>query len=363
MSIPAQTLNNLRGVLLRCGPFRAYGPVASLFIDSRIAPWASGLPDGGNPSARVDSLISYLSPQSNRQGESALVLFLEVLADRASPGVLCHKELRGLANELAALLGGPVGRSQLYGWQQRASQLQSNIHSELKLKGEYEQLLADTTDPRARRRYTGELARSDGLIAQFQEELAGLSSELSAVQEASSPEVNTALQALQDEMKALRDELSGMEGRLAAGQTDIKMEIVSSQEAILQRLDAQHATLIEQFLKPLSQQQLELVDLAMDALDRQEIAKWEGEHLTNLIQESLIHIKRVRETTPNNGEWQAMKDLLEKSMGWQQKLKSTIPIIPMVLSLESEVSVDVWQALQQAWERLAAKVRKSDGAE
>lgn len=363
MSISGQTLSRLREVLLRCGPFRSYSSLSALFIDSRIEPWGAGLPDGGSPAGRVDALINYLSPQSNRQGDNALALFIEVLADRTSPSVFCYQELRVTANELANKSDAPIGRSQLYGWQQRANDLQTNISNELKLKSEYEQLMADERDPRTRRRYEGELTRSDKLIAQYQSELATLFAELEAVGQTTSAEVNNALQALQDEVKALRGELGEMGGRLAAGQATIKTKIDSNQLEILQRLDAQHKTIIEQFLKPLSKQQLELVNMVMDAHDRQELAKWEAEHLTNLVQAAVVDIKRVRQNTPSHEQWERVEALLGNQVAWQQKVKGSIPLIPFLLSLESEVSVDVWQALQQAWERMMAKVRKQDGAD
>ncbi len=95
----------LRATLLRCGPFASDRALRAVFVDARIAAWRDDIPDN-TPSRgkRVAFLIDALMEQSAASGDNALVLFLRVLADRASPGDACHNQLAQLAAALEGAL-------------------------------------------------------------------------------------------------------------------------------------------------------------------------------------------------------------------------------------------------------------------
>lgn len=153
-------------------------------------------------------------------------------------------------------------------------------------------------------------------------------------------------------------DLHRMEAQLVAGQHKILSEVSDVERAILQRLDAQYRAIATNFLDKLDKQQLELIDLVLAASERQELAQWDAEKLISLVQESAMQIKRVRQNTPSGEEWEAMSAFLQQSIGWRQKVKSVIPIVPLVLSLESEVSVDIRQPLRRMWERITKRLNR-----
>ena len=94
----------LRETLSRCGPFDSDRALRAVFEDARIAPWCDLIFDNTpNRAARIDALIEALLEQVNDASDSALALFLDVLADRISPCHACKQQLAHLAAELREL--------------------------------------------------------------------------------------------------------------------------------------------------------------------------------------------------------------------------------------------------------------------
>lgn len=102
--IPQALLVELREVLATCGPFDDERLLPYVFVDERIYPWAGGVPAAPSRAARIDALIEYLQDQYTSRQENALVLFLEVLRDRANARTACHHRLANLATQLAQAL-------------------------------------------------------------------------------------------------------------------------------------------------------------------------------------------------------------------------------------------------------------------
>lgn len=93
-------------VLLDCAPIGDDGSLFRLFVDQRIRPWRNNLPGASSPRGRVDAVVDYLHDRGNVQGENALVLLLNVLADREDPQTECHTRLVEIARRLEQELGG-----------------------------------------------------------------------------------------------------------------------------------------------------------------------------------------------------------------------------------------------------------------
>lgn len=106
MGIPPHLSPRLRSTLLRCAIFASDAQVHALFVDARLHPWRDTIPDAATPDERVDALIDRLYDQQNRQGESALLLFLHVLADRLDPEDANRRRIHDLMEELAYVFKG-----------------------------------------------------------------------------------------------------------------------------------------------------------------------------------------------------------------------------------------------------------------
>ena len=83
-----------------------------------------------------------------------------------------------------------------------------------------------------------------------------------------------------------------------------------------------------------------------------------AEELIRLTQQAVLDLTHLRQNQPDADQWQSILTLLERDASWEQKLKFSLPIFPF-LSFESEVKVDVLDALKEGWQRLARRVRVS----
>ncbi len=82
--------------LLTCNEFFTSERLYSVFDANKLHPWQSGLPEAGSRKDRIDSTIKYLMGKSLVSGESALILLLQELAMRSSPGTQRYSELQNL---------------------------------------------------------------------------------------------------------------------------------------------------------------------------------------------------------------------------------------------------------------------------
>lgn len=99
-----ELLADLRNVLLDCGPLASASDLRAVFVDQRIKPWRDNLPDASSTTSRMDVVISYLIDRRNRGGENALLLFLQVLRDRANKEEACYDELVAMVERLGEAL-------------------------------------------------------------------------------------------------------------------------------------------------------------------------------------------------------------------------------------------------------------------
>ncbi len=78
--IPSALYTPLREALKKCNDvFSNQQMLWSVFSEERLKSWQDNLPEAYNLSQRVDFTISYLADTYRRDGESVLVLFLEIL--------------------------------------------------------------------------------------------------------------------------------------------------------------------------------------------------------------------------------------------------------------------------------------------
>lgn len=104
-AISPELNNRLHEVLARCPQFDSAAQLHSVFVDERISPWRDAIPEAGSRSERIAALIAVLHDRANTQGQSALVLFLQALADTYPPGDALHQELRTLARSVETDVG------------------------------------------------------------------------------------------------------------------------------------------------------------------------------------------------------------------------------------------------------------------
>lgn len=101
MSTSPELYRRLKETLLRCGPFDDAAALRAIFAHPSLSPWRYHVSDADDAQTRVEKLLARLAGQADARGTPALVLLLDVLAER-TPGTLCAEALRGLAAAVAA---------------------------------------------------------------------------------------------------------------------------------------------------------------------------------------------------------------------------------------------------------------------
>lgn len=84
---------------MECGPFGSDRALRAVFADPRLQPWRDSAPGGRSVEARVDATIDYLRGKYDEAGRNALILFLQVLSERAADQ--CGPRLAELAEQVA----------------------------------------------------------------------------------------------------------------------------------------------------------------------------------------------------------------------------------------------------------------------
>lgn len=93
---------SLHQVLVNCDEFKNPHLLYALMGIITLKQWQSNLPNADSVSERVDLTIDYLSNKHNVYGENALLLLLQVLADRYAAQDMQKKALLELLDELRA---------------------------------------------------------------------------------------------------------------------------------------------------------------------------------------------------------------------------------------------------------------------
>ncbi len=232
--------------------------------------------------------------------------------------------------------------------QQRLHDLQQNIQRSLNLLRQYEMRLQMEDDPRKLLRYQYEIDREKETIERYTKDAAALGP-LST----QSPEANAmhqSLDTLHQKVDALSQQLSDVGRKLTGGQANIMAHLV--------QLDRQQQAHFLALTQRLDQNQVELVDLLLDLADKQQIAQWDAASLTLMTQQALVDLHHLRQNQPDSAQWQSLITLLGQETTWDQKLKWTLPLIPGILTYESEATLDILPTLREAWERLKNRVKK-----
>lgn len=297
----------------------------------------------------------------------------------------------------------PVQESAMNTFQEtRLRDLQRNIKRERQLLKEYEELESDVRDPRERRRYQREIDRQKETIARYQKEASEIAVALGLALTAESPDAEAdagggdqisvgnisggsvaigrgatvihvqpadrdkagaeAVQQLLDAINALSQQVSGAEARLVAEHAATRAQMARQTEAILAHFDAGQRDTVAQLLARLDANQIDLVQRLETAAAQQEIEWREARQLSHELEMTLAELAERHAGQPTAAQYESLLATLEASASWQQKLKLTLPLIPGILAVESEMGFDALGALEQAWQRLSGRFRRDTQA-
>ena len=223
----------------------------------------------------------------------------------------------------------------------RLHQLTDNIRQDLNLLKEYEDELRYETDPGLRGKYRRRIERYRESLTRYQREYDELCKQVTG--EPPAEMVDTA-----DLLRQMNVKLDG----LLIGQETIR-------NALLDRFDASEQTIITAIVQQLDENQLATVQTILDEIETHRVPEDELQETLTALQQALAEISQ-----DNTGHSQLVREAKNLSavvdnpkLDVNQKLKVSVPIIPLILSYEAEVGLKSGLDLKAAWLRLKARVR------
>jgi len=232
----------------------------------------------------------------------------------------------------------------------RTQQLANNIRKDMDLLEDYEDELRYETDPRRLARYRREIERQRESLSHYQQEYDELRR-----QGTDGPPA---------EMQDTADMLHQMDAKLddlLGGQKVIEDDLKDFRKTLLARFDASEQTVITAIVERLDQNQLATVQSILDGMEVNRVPESELQETLNAVQQSLSEIKQNKTGMYDSQVVSESKNLSEivddPKLDVSHKLKVSVPIIPLILSYETEVGLKSELNLKAAWEGLTARVR------
>jgi len=232
----------------------------------------------------------------------------------------------------------------------RLQDLADNIRQDLNLLKEYEDELRYETDPRRLARYRREIERQRESLTRYQQEYDELQKQVTG--EPSAEMVDTA--NLLRQMDAKLDDV-------LKNQKVMQDDLKDLRKTLLARFDASEQVIISTIVQRLDQNQLATVQSILDEIETHRVPENELQETLSTIQQALLEIRQTEIGLYDSQLMSEAKNLSEvvddPKLDVTHKLKVSIPIIPLILSYETEVELKSGLNLKAAWQRLKAGVR------
>ena len=234
--------------------------------------------------------------------------------------------------------------------ERRIQQLANNIRKDMDLLEDYEDELRYETDPRRLARYRREIERQRESLTRYQREYDELRGQVTG-------EPSAEMRETEDILRHLNTKLDG----LLSGQKFIQDDLKDFRKTLLARFDASEQTIISTIVQRLDQNQSATVQSILDVMDTQRVPENELQETLNVIQQALSEIKQKEAGYYDSQLLRDVGNLSEvvddPRLDVNHKLKVSVPIIPLILSYETEVGLKSGLNLKAAWQRSKAWVR------
>ncbi|MGB3458437.1 MAG: NACHT domain-containing protein [Halobacteriota archaeon] len=144
-----------------------------------------------------------------------------------------------------------------------------------------------------------------------------------------------------------------------SSQKDMQKDLNDLRKTLLARFDANEQKIISALVQRLDQNQLATVLSIQDKIETYSVPENELQETLSAIQQALLEI---RQTGLNDlqlvTEAKSLSEVVDDpKLDVTHKLKVSVPIIPLILSYETEVVLKSGLNLKAAWQRLKARVR------
>jgi hypothetical protein len=215
------------------------------------------------------------------------------------------------------------------------------------LLNDYEDELRYETDPRRLARYRREIERQRESLSRYQQEYDELHGQVTG-------EPPAGMQDTADMLRQMNAKLDGLIGGQKAMQDDLK----DFRKTLLTRFDDSEQAIISTVVQRLDQNQSATVQSILDEIETNRLPENELQETLSAVLQALSEIKENEAGYYDSRLVSEATNLLDvvddPKLDVNHKLKVSIPIIPFILSYETEVGLKSELNLKNAWQRLKA---------
>ena len=219
-------------------------------------------------------------------------------------------------------------------------QLEDDIRKDLDLLKSYKDELRYETDPSLMEKYRRRIERLRESVAHNRQEYDELKKQVTGEPPA----------GLQDAADLLRQ----MDAKL----DKINEQITDLRTTLLARFDLSEQAILSTIVQHLDQNQLATVQSILDEIEAHPVPESELQETLSAVRQTLSEIKQNNTGRYDPQLVSEVKNLSEvvddPKLDVNHKLKVSIPIIPLILSYETEVGLKSGLNLKNAWQRLKA---------
>ena len=232
----------------------------------------------------------------------------------------------------------------------RIQQLGDHIRQDLDLLKEYEDLLQTETEPRRLLGYRRQIERLRESLTRYQQEYDELQKQVTGQPSAGMEDTADMLQRMDSKLDSV-----------LRGQKDMQDDLNDFRKIMLARFDVGEQAIITAIVQQLDQNQLETVQSILDGIETHRVPENELQETLNTLQQALLEIRQKERGLYDSQLVRGAKNLSEvvddPKLDVNHKLKVSVPIIPLILSYETEVELKSGLNLKAAWQGLKARVR------
>ena len=234
--------------------------------------------------------------------------------------------------------------------EQRIKQLADNIRQDLNLLKKYEDLSRYETDPRRLESYRREIERQCESLTRYQREYDELQKQVTGEPPAGMGDTADLLRLMDAKVD-----------NVLKGQKVMQDDLNDFRKIMLARFDVSEQAIITAIVQQLDQNQLETVQSILDEIETHRVPENELQETLNSLQQALLEIRQEERGLYDSQLVSGAKNLSEvvdnPKLDVNHKLKISVPIIPLILSYETEVELKSGLPLKAAWQGLKARVR------
>ena len=230
----------------------------------------------------------------------------------------------------------------------RIQDLADNIRQDMNLLKAYEDELRYETDPRLLAGYRREIERQHESLSSYQQEYDELQKQVTGVPSAEMVDTANLLR----QMDAKLDDV-------LKNQKVMQDDLEDLRKTLLARFDASEQVIITAIVQRLDQNQLATVQSILDEIETHSVPENELQETLSALQQALLEVRQMGlNDLQLMTEAKSLSDVVEDpKLDVNHKLKVSVPIIPLILSYETEVVLQSGLNLKAAWRRLKARVR------